>query len=165
MNNTNSPETETAEGGMTITRVFDAPRDLVFKAWTDPERFQRWWGPKDYTAPTVKIDARPGGLLHYCMRSPEGEDHWGRGVYSEVVENERLVYMDSFADENGNAVPAEHYGMSPDWPAETLVTVTFEDQDGKTKLTLRHAIPGEDADAQQGWSESLDKLAKLVEQK
>ena len=98
-----------------------------------------------------------------CMRSPEGEDYWSTGVYREIVEPEKIVTTDSFSDAQGNVVPASHYGMSGDWPSELLVTVTFEEDDGKTKLTLRHeGFPDrENRDlAKAGWSESLDKLAE-----
>ncbi len=144
-----------------ITRVFDAPRELVWKAWTDPERLKRWWGPKTFTAPFCTLDLRVGGTYLYCMRSPDGKDYWSTGVYREIVPLERIVCTDSFADEKGKVVPATHYGMSPDFPPEMLVTVTFEEHGGKTTLTLRHTgIPaGTDRSlAEQGWSESLDKL-------
>ncbi len=158
----NSSKKEQAEQVL-ITRVFDAPRDLVFKAWTECERLMRWWGPKGFTTPLCKTDLRPGGVFHNCMRSPEGRDYCGKGVYREIVEPERIVFADFFVDEEGNPVPASYYGMSPDWPQEALVTVTFAEHEGKTKLTLQHAlgpVPASERDmCQQGWSESLDKLA------
>lgn len=155
----------TSEQELVITRVFDAPRERLWKAWTEPEHFMRWWGPKGYTTPFCTIDLRVGGVYLNCMRSPDGKDYWSTGVYREIVPFERLVCTDSFADEQGNVVPASHYGMMGDMPLEMLVTVTFEEHDGKTTLTLRHAgIPaGEDRDgAQQGWSESFDKLASML---
>jgi uncharacterized protein YndB with AHSA1/START domain len=159
----NSSKKEQAEQVL-ITRVFDAPRDVVFKAWTECERLVRWWGPKGFTTPFCKIDPRPGGVFHNCMRPPEGRDYCGKGVYREIVEPERIVCTDSFADAEGNVVPATYYGMSADYPLEMLVTVTFEEMEGKTKLTLKHAlgsVPASERDlCQQGWSESLDKLAR-----
>lgn len=154
-----------AERELVITRVFDAPRHLVWKAWTEPERFKRWWGPKGFTTPFCKIDLRLGGVYLNCMRSPEGKDYWSTGIYREIVPPERIVCTDSFADEEGNVVQATHYGMSNDWPLEMLVTVTFQEQEGKTKLTLRHSgldgISDADfSDMRQGWSESFDKLAE-----
>ena len=150
---------------LVITRVFDAPRRLVFQAWTEPERVKRWWGPKDFTTPVCEIDLRPGGVFRTCMRSSEGQDFWSQGVYREIVEPERIVCTDSFADENGNPVSPEHYGMSPDWPAEALITATFTEHAGKTRLTVQHAPlpPGRERDmCEQGWSESLDKLADYL---
>ena len=152
---------------VTITRIFDAPRELVWKAWTEPDRMMRWWGPKGFTSPVHKIDLRVGGEYLGCMRSPEGQDYWSKGVFREIVEPERLVMTDSFADAEGNTVPASYYGMSGDWPLEMLVTVTFEEHEGKTKLTLKHSgIEGFSAkdhdDLQQGWNESFDKLAEAL---
>ena len=150
---------------LTITRIFDAPRELVWKAWTEPEHFKRWWGPKDFTTPVIKIDFRVGGRYLYSMRAPDGTDYWGTGVYREIVPMERLVLTDSFADDKGNIVPASHYGMTGEWPLELGVTVTFEELGGRTKMTLRHVgIPAgqmrEMANA--GWSQSFDKLAENI---
>jgi len=159
---TNSSKKE-QEQRVLITRIFDAPRESVWKAWTDCERLMRWWGPKDFTTPLCKIDLRPGGDFQNCMRSPEGRDYCGKGTYREIVPLERIVCTDSFADKEGNVVPATYYGMSADYPLEMLVTVTFEEIEGKTKLTLQHTlgpVPASERDlCQQGWSESLDKLA------
>ena len=99
------------------------------------------------------------------MRSPEGQDYWSTGVIKEIVPLERLVYTDSFADANGNVVPASHYGMSDDFPNELVVTVLFEELPGKTKMTLKHAgfPPGEMKEmAGQGWSTSFDKMANSL---
>ena len=153
---------------LVIERIFDAPRELVWKAWTEPERVMRWWGPKEFTSPAAQIDFRVGGKYLFAMRSPgfqEGRDLWSTGVYREIVPLERIVRTDSFADEKGNVVPATYYGMNADMPLEMLVTVTFEEHEGKTKLTLHHVgIPaGADREgANQGWSESLDKLAEYL---
>ncbi len=165
MTPTNSPDTASAARDLVITRMFDAPRELVWKMWTEPEHYMRWWGPKDFTAPSCRIDLRVGGKYLSCMRSPEGQDFWSTGVYREIVPLERLVFTDSFADEHGNIVPGSHYGMGDDFPLEMLVTVTFEAVDGKTRLILRHAgMPagemGEMAGA--GWNQSFDKLAAAL---
>jgi uncharacterized protein YndB with AHSA1/START domain len=148
-----------------ITRIFDAPRELAWMAWTDPEHFMQWWGPKDYTCPYCEMDLQVGGKYLYCMRSPEGKDYWGTGVFREIIPMERIVFTDSFADEKGNVVPATHYGMSPDFPLEMLVIVTFEDLADKTKMTLQHIgvpIGPDNEGTQQGWSESFDKLAESL---
>ncbi len=150
---------------LVIIRVFNAPRELVWKAWTDPEYFKQWWGPKDYTSPFCEIDLRVGGKYLNCMRSPEGQDYWSTGVYREIVPLERIVYTDSFADKDGNVVSATYYGMSPDFPLEMLVTVTFEEYEGKTKMTLKHTnLPAGEMSEQTGagWNESFDKLAKSL---
>jgi uncharacterized protein YndB with AHSA1/START domain len=148
-----------------ITRTFDAPRELVWKAWTEPERVKRWWGPEGFTSPFCRIDLRVGGTYLYCMQSPEGREYWSTGVYREIVPPKRIVCTDSFSDEKGNVVPASHYGMPGDWPLALVVTVTFEEQGGKTKFTLRHTgFPsGEMRDlAKAGWNTSLDKLAEYL---
>ncbi|OGG00862.1 MAG: hypothetical protein A3F83_01400 [Candidatus Glassbacteria bacterium RIFCSPLOWO2_12_FULL_58_11] len=155
-----------AEQELVITRIFDAPRELVFKAWTEPEHFVQWWGPKGFTTPHCTIDPRPGGVWHCCMRSAEGKDIWCKGVYREIVAPERIVCTDCFSDEEGNLVEPAQYGMS-DWPKETLLTVTFTEQGGKTKLTVHHAVPlslAERMGAPQGWNSSLDRLADYLEQ-
>lgn len=152
-----------AKNELIITRVIDAPRERVWKAWTDPEHLMRWWGPKNFTAPSGTIDLRVGGKYLFCMRSPEGKDFWSTGTYKEIVPLERIVCTDSFADEKGNVVPASHYGMpGDDWPMELLVTITFDDAGKKTRMTLRHVgIPAGEMGkmAGQGWNESFDKLA------
>jgi uncharacterized protein YndB with AHSA1/START domain len=151
---------------LVIERVFDAPRELVWKAWTDPEMFKRWWGPKDFTVPHCTIDLRVGGKYLYCMRGPDGQDTWATGVYREIVPPERLVKTDSFADAQGNVVPATHYGMGADFPLEMQVTVTFEEYQGnKTKMTLRHVgLPVGEMSEQTGagWNESFDKLVEAL---
>jgi uncharacterized protein YndB with AHSA1/START domain len=125
----------------------------------------RWFAPEHFEAASAKVDLRPGGEFLYCMRSPEGADFWGKGVYREVTPPERLVYVDAFADQEGNVISPEQYGLSGDYPAETLVTVTLEDQGGKTLVTLRHAgLPaGEASDmTEAGWRSQLDRLARAL---
>ncbi len=156
------PATKPVERELVITRIFNAPREQVWKAWTDPEYLKRWWGPKGFTSPVSKIDLRVGGTYLNCMRSPEGKDYWSTGVYREIVEPARLVYTDSFADEKGTVVPAAHYGMGGDWPLKLMVMVTFEESGGKTIMILQHTgMPsGQMSDlARAGWNESFDKLA------
>lgn len=166
MTTMNKPTTQVATRDLVIERIFDAPVDLVWQAWTDPEHVKRWWGPKDFTAPVIKIDFRVGGVYLFLMRSPDGQDYWSTGVFREIVPLKKIVYTDSFADEKGNVVSAAHYGMAEDFPLELLVTLTFEDAgDGKTRFILRHAgMPqGEDSEmAGLGWNQSLDKLAETL---
>lgn len=150
---------------LVITRTFAAPRERLWQAWTEPELLQRWWGPKGFTAPVCRLDLRVGGTYLNCMRSAEGQNFWSTGVFREIVAPERLVYSDSFADEQGNVVPASVYGMEGDWPLELLVTVSFVEEAGNTVQTLRHSgIPvGEMRTlCAAGWNESFDKLAALL---
>lgn len=161
MTTANEPATER---DLVLTRTFDAPRELVFRAWTDPEHLARWWGPTGFTNPVCEADARPGGAWLICMRSPDGEDYWCGGVYKEVVEPERIVCTDCFTDEKGNVVdPAERYGMPEGVPAEMLITVTFEEHEGKTTVTMRQTLPesvAREVGAVEGWSQSFDRLAE-----
>jgi uncharacterized protein YndB with AHSA1/START domain len=154
-----------AEPELVITRLFDAPRALVFESWSKPEHLMRWWGPKGFTTPHCTIDFRVGGAWHLCMRSPEGRDYWCKGVYREIKAPELIVSTDFFADAAGNPVPPTDYGMSAEVPAEMLLTVRFAEQAGGTKLTLQQSLPlplAESIGAVQGWSQSLDRLAALL---
>ena len=117
-----------------ITRDFDAPRELVWKAWTEPERMAQWWGPKGFTMLTSKMDLRLGGIYQYGMRSPEGFEMWGKFTYREIVAPERLVFVDSFSDEEGGVT---RHPLSPTWPLEVLNTLTLTEHDGVTTLTLQ----------------------------
>ena len=156
---------QTVDQTLILTRVFNAPRDQVFKAWTQLQRMKQWWGPKGFTCPVFKLDLRQGGEYLNCVRSTDGKDYWSRGVYREIEVPQRIVCTDSFADEYGNLVSPEDYGMSPDWPSEALITVIFTEHAGKTRIMLQHSPikPGLERDmCQQGWSESLDKLADYL---
>ena len=150
---------------LVIVRTFNAPREAVWQAWTEPERLMLWWGPKGFTAPVCNIDLRVGGKYLNCMRSPEGQDFWSTGKYVEIDAPSRLVCTDSFADADGNVVPASHYGMGEDFPLELQITVTFEGDAGITLMTLRHLgmPPGEMSEmCRVGWSESFDKLEAIL---
>ena len=152
-----------------LTRILDAPRENVWKAWTDPEEVKKWWGPKDFTAPHISIDLRVGGKFVYCMSGAglDGvvKDYWNTGEHLAIVPMEKIVTTMSFADEQGNPVPASHYGLPGDWPSETLVTAAFEDiEGGKTKVTVREVgIPDVMIkSAGLGWDQSFDKLADAL---
>ena len=113
------------EPALVIKRIFDAPRDLVFRAWTDPEQLVRWYAPNGCTILFRRLDARAGGEFHSCIRTPTGHECWCMGIYREVVIPERIVFTMAVSDANGNAVEPADVGMDPDWPRETVVTVTF----------------------------------------
>ena len=156
-----------AENQVVITRVFDAPVERVWAAWADSEQIKKWWGPAEFTAPHITNDFREGGKYLFAMHGPAGTefdvDMWSTGTYTEIVPLKRIVYIDSFADADGNAVAPEVYGMSG-LPAEMLVTLEFEAiDDGRTQLTLTHAgapTGSEHArNMEAGWNQSLDKLA------
>lgn len=145
-----------------IERSFDAPVDLVWRMWTDPEHVKAWYGPNGAAVPTAKMDVRVGGTRLVCMelRSPGGPMRmWFTGEYREVIENKRLVYTESISDEHGNVPASSDEGH----PMTTEVRVEFEDLGGRTKLVLTHVgIPGDSAGAS-GWAGALDKLAAYVD--
>jgi uncharacterized protein YndB with AHSA1/START domain len=145
-----------------ITRIFDAPPEVVFDAWTDAKHMKEWWGPTDFTNPVCEIDARPGGTIRIDMRGPAGTPYDAvfpmKGVFEEVVRPSRLVFTDS-----------AFFGEDEDPAIEARTTVTFEPQDGKTKVTVRAVVlkaKPEYAEAlsgmEEGWSQSLDKLAAYL---
>jgi uncharacterized protein YndB with AHSA1/START domain len=153
------------DNDLVITRVIDAPRVLVFEAWTEPRHLVHWFAPVGCTTSFCTVDLRVGGRFHFCMRLPDGLAIWGLGVYREIIEPERIVYIDTFADAAGNVVPPSRYGMSASYPLETIVTLTFSEQNGKTQLTLRHTVPGSFAEREameRGWSQMLDRLTEEI---
>ncbi len=124
-----------SERELVIERFFDAPRERVWKEWTRPRMDGALVGTGGLCgACHPDRSAGRGKLVRGCMRAPDGKDYWSTGVYREIVAPERLVTTDSFANEQGNVVPASYYGMSADFPLELLVTITLEEQGGKTKL-------------------------------
>ena len=115
-----------------ITRSFDAPLELVFSAFTDPEHLMQWWGPKGFKMLYCKLDLRPGGMFHYFAQSPEGDPLWGRFVYREISAFRRIIFINSFSDEYANLTPTPFSG----WPREMLNKVRFLEKDHKTIVML-----------------------------
>ena len=166
----NNPIKSAAGQEFVITRVFDAPRELVWKAWTDRERLMQWFGPKGFALKVATLDFRPGGTFHYSMRSPDGKEMWGKFVYREIVAPERIVLVNSFSDEKGNLT---RHPFSPGWPLEMLSTTTFTEQAGKTTLTLRWApVNATEAERKtfdsshdgmrQGWTGTFEQLDEYL---
>jgi uncharacterized protein YndB with AHSA1/START domain len=146
-----------------ITHVFDAPRALVFKAWTDPDHLQRWFAPRGCELRFKKIDVRAGGAFHSCVRTPDGHECWCKGSYREIAAPERLVFTMAVADEHGNAAEPVQMGMDPEWPRETTVTVTFADEGGRTRLTLHQTVAealAKRTGAYPSWLDMLDRLGE-----
>ncbi|MHB1006307.1 MAG: SRPBCC family protein [Chloroflexota bacterium] len=150
--------TQATKRELVITRVINAPRKVVFKAWTDPKQVTQWWGPFGFTIPVCEMDFRSGGSFLIHMRGPDGVVYPDKGIFDEIVEPERLVFTDSaIEDESGNPHLVVH------------TTVTFADQGGKTKLTLRAVVVKATPEAEgalsgmeAGWAQSLAKLAELL---
>ena len=157
-------EASALQNDILINRVFDLPISKVWRAWTEAEEFKKWWGPKDFTCPSSKMEAKVGGKYLNCMRGPDGKEYWSTGIVKELIPERKLVVTDNFSDEKGNIKPASDYGVPGNWPKELLITVYLEEADGATKLKLRHqGIPDEAReDCIKGWNESLDKLEKNI---
>ena len=148
------------EDAVVIERTFEAPIDLIWQMWTQPEHFKQWYGPKGFTVPVAEMDMRVGGKRLICMASPDGSmKMWTVGEYTEIVPTERLVYTESPADENGNVVSPASMGMPDGFPATTEVTVLLEDLGGRTKMVMTHAGVPADSGAGGGWNQAFDKLA------
>jgi|SRR6185312_4651902 len=149
---------ETTERRVVITRLLDAPRELVWKAWTDPKHLAQWWWPRGFTAPVCEIDLKPGGALRITMEHPDFPNHWMRGIFKEIVPPEKLVFTSgAFIGEDGEA------GL------EGLNTITFEDLGGKTKLTVNAVVTKLAPEfsfayegMNEGWNQSLDKLITFL---
>ncbi|HET7079382.1 MAG TPA: SRPBCC domain-containing protein [Chloroflexia bacterium] len=157
MTTTNNSTGTPAPRELVLTRLIDAPRELVFQAWTDPRHLAQWWGPQHFTNSLCEVDPRPGGAIRIDMRGPDGVIYPMKGVFREVVAPERLVFT-STAVEDAAGNPQ----------LEGLATVTFAEHEGKTLLTVHNLIlkagPGA-ADAlagmDEGWNQSLDRLVAL----
>ncbi len=154
-----------------IARDFDAPRELVWKAVTEPERMKQWWGPKGTNVVAADMDLRPGGTYHYGMRLPDGKTMWGKFVYREIVPPQRLTFVSSFSDEAGGIT---RHPLSPTWPLQMLSTFTCEEiPDGRTRFTVRWSPHNATADEQstfdagrdsmrQGWNGTLETLTAYL---
>jgi uncharacterized protein YndB with AHSA1/START domain len=153
-----------SKDAIVIERIFDAPVDLIWQMWTQPEHFKKWYGPKGFTVPVAEMDMRVGGKRLVCMASPDGSmKMWTTGEYMEVVPNERLVYTDSPADENGDVVSPSAMGMPEGYPATTEVTILFEDIGGRTKMVMTHAGVPAGSGANAGWEQAFAKMADHIE--
>ena len=158
-----------AENEFVVMRVFDAPRELVWKALTEPERLEQWWGPRGFTTRVHKLELRPGGVFLYSQRTSDGREMFGKWVYREIVAPARLVVVNSFCDANENLV---RHPLSPSWPLELLSTSTFTENNGRTSLTIR-AVPinaseserktfAEGKKSMEGFTGTLNQLAEYL---
>ena len=155
-----------AQKELVITRELKGPRELVFKVWTEAKHLAKWWGPKGFEMGVTKLDFRPGGIFHYSMKSPEGFVMWGRFDYREIVAPEKIVFTNSFSDENGNITRAP---FSATWPLTVLNNVTLTEDGNKTILTISgypenatdeecSTFEGMHAGMQQGFGGTFDQL-------
>jgi uncharacterized protein YndB with AHSA1/START domain len=159
-------DSNASQATVVIERTFDAPVDLIWQMWTDPEHFKAWYGPDGATIPVAEMDVRVGGSrrLGMEMQTPNGPMRmWFTGEYRDIVENKRLVYTEAMSDENGNVVSPSDMGMPEGHPTTTEITVELEDVGGRTKMVMTHAgVPADSAGAA-GWAMAFDKLAARVE--
>jgi len=149
---------QSSEWDLVLTRTFDAPRELLFKIWTDPAHVEKWWGPKGFTNPRCEVDARPGGRIHIDMRAPDGMVYPMKAVFEEIREPERIVFVSSALDADGHSM------------FDIRNTVILRDRQGKTELTLEAQVIQTTAVAPQylkgmeaGWNQSLDRLEDYVQ--
>jgi uncharacterized protein YndB with AHSA1/START domain len=155
-----------SQDAVVIERSFDAPANLIWQMWTDPEHFKAWYGPDGATIPVAEMDVRVGGnrLVCMAMQTRDGPmQMWFTGEYREVVENERLVYTESMSDQNGNASSPSDMDMPQGHPMTTEVRVELQDLAGRTKMVMTHVGIRGDSPGAAGWTMALDKLAAHVE--
>jgi uncharacterized protein YndB with AHSA1/START domain len=148
-----------------IERTLDAPVDLIWQMWTEPDHFKAWYGPDGATIVVARMEVRVGGTRLVCMEveTPNGTMRmWFTGEYREVVENERLVYTESMSDENGNVLSPSDVGMPDGHPTTTEVIVELKSVGGRTKMVMTHAGIPQDSPGATGWAMALDKLSRYV---
>ncbi|MDH3683316.1 MAG: SRPBCC domain-containing protein [Acidimicrobiia bacterium] len=154
-----------SQNAVVIERTLDAPADLIWRMWTDPEHFKAWYGPDGATIPVADMDVSVGGTRLVCMEmeTPNGTmQMWFTGEYREVVEHKRLVYTESMSDENGNVLSPSEMGMPEGHPTTTEIIVELEHVGGRTKMVMTHAGVPADSPGAAGWEMALDKLAARV---
>ncbi|MBF0595713.1 MAG: SRPBCC domain-containing protein [Candidatus Omnitrophica bacterium] len=153
-----------------LTRTLDAPRRIVWDAFTSPGQMKYWWGPKDYTVVVSRMDLHNGGSYLYCLRSPEGKEMWGKFLYREILPLDHIIAVDSFSNKNGGLT---RHPMAPNWPLEMLSTFTFESKGSKTRFTVewspinpteeeRSTFEASHQAMTQGWTGTLDQLARYL---
>lgn len=160
-------ENQQSKNEVFIEETFNASVERVFDAWTDPEKLMKWFAPNGCTVSFKKLEAKPGGVFHSCISNSDYGDCWCIGEYKEVIPNKKLVFSMNNADENGNLIDPKSIGMDKDWPGITLVTVTFEDSNGKTKLTLHQTVDmdlAKKTGAYPSWLQMLDNMQTLLDQ-
>ncbi len=155
-----------SKDAVVVERIFEAPVDLIWQLWVQPEHFKQWYGPQGFTVPVAEMDVRVGGKRLVCMemQSPEGSmKMWTVGEYTEIVPNQRLVYTESPADENGNLVSPSAMGIPDGYPATTEVIVQLEDLGERTKMVMTHVGVPASSGANEGWEQAFAKMAEHIE--
>ena len=149
---------------ITIKRTLNLPLENVWRAFTEAESFKKWWGPHDFICPECEMDFKVGGTYLACMQSKKsGEKVWSAGTFLSIDDHKKIVYTDSFADAEGNKVPASYYKMPGEWPMELLVTLELHEVEGRTQILIEHEGISEEMHSECiiGWQQSLDKLEDI----
>ncbi|MCA1042266.1 SRPBCC domain-containing protein [Bacillus infantis] len=141
--------------GLVVSRKFDAPRELVFKAWTEAEHLKNWWGPKGYAMKVTMLELHPKGMFHYSQKSPEGYEIWGRFIYDEISPPDKLIFINSFSDEEGSAVRAP---FNSGWPLEVVNHVNFISSENQTEIELLAFPLNPEVHEQRSFDAALDGL-------
>lgn len=153
-----------------ISCLLNAPRDLVWQAWTGRKRLMQWFGPKGFTMPAAKMDFHPEGIFHFCLCAPAGEEMWGKWTFREIAAPARIVLVHSFSDEDGGVT---RHPLSPTWPLEILSTITFQELGDRTRLTVgclphnatdaeRETFDASHASMAEGWNDAFEQLAEYL---
>jgi uncharacterized protein YndB with AHSA1/START domain len=153
------------QDAVVIERTFDAPAEVIWRMWTEPEDFAAWFGPAGAAIPVARMDVRVGGTRLVCMEmeTPNGTmQMWFTGEYREVVENKRLVYTESMSDENGHVLPPSELGLPAGHPTTTEILVELDELDGRTRMRMTHVGVPEGSPGAAGWEMALDKLAAHI---
>jgi uncharacterized protein YndB with AHSA1/START domain len=167
-----APKTAAQKRDLVVTRVFNAPVEMVWKAWTDPALVMRWWGPAYFTSPSAQIDFREGATSLVCMRAPKefggGQDMYSTWAYEKIVPLQRIEFIQNLADKDGNRIEPEMIGMPPDFPPFIRTVVTFKPLGDKTEMTItEYGVPGPDTQigkyAELGLNQSMDKMAAIFD--
>src|SRR5688500_6729570 len=163
--------TATRSKEFVISRTFDAPRDLVWRAWTERDGMMQWFGPKEFAMSQAKLDFRVGGVFHYCLRMPDGKEMWGKFTYREIDPPRRLVWVNAFSDAQGGL---GRHPFAPTWPPQMLTVATFDERDpGRTTVTIRWSTLDATPEEQQtfdaghdsmrmGWTGTFEQLEEYL---
>lgn len=166
------PGPPSGDAPFTVARTFDVPRDRMWRVWTETEHLKRWWGPKGFTVQHCEIDLRPDGTFLYCLRAPGGIELWGKWAFREIAAPKRMVYVSSFSDPSGGVT---RNPWSAEWPLETLATVSFVEEDGRTTVTVtwaplnateaeRRTFAAGYPSMRQGWAGTFEQLATYLKE-
>ncbi|RAJ76766.1 uncharacterized protein YndB with AHSA1/START domain [Chitinophaga dinghuensis] len=158
-------ENQVSTSEVFIEETFNASVEKVFSAWTDPEKLMKWYAPEGCTIRFKQLDIKPGGRFHCCIHNEKMGDCWSVGEYLEIIPLQKLVFTLANADENGHQIDPVTIGFDPEWPAATVVTITFKEENGKTRLTLHQTVAeviAKRTGAYPSWLQALEKMRNTL---